>query len=206
MKKAFVLIFIFALAFQANAQTTFKPGIRAGANFSTLLNTNLDNRTDFYVGGLLAIKFAKHYTLQPEINYSRQGAKGRLYDDYYINPFVVNAYPEESYSIQYININAINKFYLFKGFHAMIGPSFDIKIADNFGNFEENVEGVDIGVNFGLGYTLPMGLTIETRVKLGTIDIFGNDDDYYENNKTYADDVVLNSTLQVGLSYTFKQL
>lgn len=208
MKKAFVLIFIFVLGFQANSQVTFKPGLRAGVNFSTLFNTDLDTRTDFYVGGLLAIKLAKRYIMQPEINYSRQGAKGEFYGDrydyFFPDPAMNGMREDKCYSLQYLNINLINKFFIVEGFHATLGPSLDIKLYDNFDNFRDDIADTDIGFNFGLGYTTPIGITIESRIKFGMMDIFGHDYEYYDNNYSSGrQDVVLNAVMQTGLSYTF---
>jgi hypothetical protein len=209
MKKAFILIFIFVLGFHANSQITVKPGVRAGLNLATLIGTDLDFKADFYVGGLVAIKFAKFYTMQPEINYSRQGAKGEFYDvryDYDLpNPAMNELRQDRCYSLQYLNFNLINKFYIVEGFHASVGPSLDVKLYDNFDGFNDDIADTDIGFNLGLGYTTPIGITIESRIKFGMLDIFGHDYEYYDNNDYYSgrEDVVLNTVMQMGLSYTF---
>ena len=88
MKKFFIIA---SLAFfgMTQAQVTFKPGLRAGANFSHFtkgdeFNYYYDNngnqvsgdyssKTDLYLGFYGALHLTKYYTLQPEINYSRQG-------------------------------------------------------------------------------------------------------------------------------------
>ncbi|RWW93755.1 porin family protein [Flavobacterium cerinum] len=195
--KRITLLFICFLALQANAQVTVKPGVRAGLNLTSFTNTNdthFKNRTDFYVGGYVAVKLASFYTLQPEITYSRQGAKARVYD------FSFDPVSEKSFSLQYLSLGVMNKFTFGPGFHGLVGPTADIKVGDNFTGYEgDELTGLDLGLMTGVGYTLPMGLTIEARYKLGLLDIFGNstDDDYD------SDELILNSVFQLGLAYTF---
>ena len=201
-KKATAFLLFLFIALQAQAQVTVKPGVRGGLGVNALTDDRFDAKPDFYVGGLAEIKLAKFYTLQPELNYTRQGATARYH---YIDPYgYINS--NKDYSIQYLNVNLINKFYVFHGFHALIGPSLDFKLADNMDEFPDDVRGYDIGLNFGLGYTFPIGLTVETRFKGGFMDIFGYDYDYYENNdfpNNSFNDVVLNTALQIGVTYTF---
>lgn len=191
------------------AQVTFRPGVRAGLNLSTFTDTNLDTRADFYAGSFVAIKLAKFYTLQPEINYSRQGAKGTEY--YYVNEFdpISARYRRDvDYSIQYLSFGIMNKFNIIDGFHGTVGPTLDFRVGDNFRKYTaERPYDVDFGFNVGLGYTWPMGLAIEARYKLGFVDIFGdnmdNDDEYYYEGD-HEERARLNSILQIGLSYSFK--
>ena len=210
MKKLITGLFLCFMAWQANAQVEIKPGVRAGLNLSTFTNSDFDRKADFYVGGLVAIKLAKFYTLQPELTYSRQGAKGKAFTGDFNNfdPVVINpmTYEDYDYEISYISLGIMNKFNIISGFHATVGPTIDVKVSDNFPTFYDDPIEFDLALNGGIGYTLPMGPTIEARYKLGLIDIFGNydDDDYYDddNNGNY-DDVILNSVIQLGVSYTF---
>ena len=95
MKKTFYLFAIlFGCITLSNAQVTFKPGFRAGLNISHFSkgddsyyndgftsNRDFGSRTDFYVGFFGDLKLTKYYSLQPEINYSRQGSKYDYYDE-----------------------------------------------------------------------------------------------------------------------------
>ncbi|MXN90016.1 outer membrane beta-barrel protein [Flavobacterium sp. Sd200] len=208
MKKTLLLIACFT-AIAAKAQVTVRPGVRAGLNLSTLTDTDLDTRADFYAGAFVAIKLAKFYTLQPEINYSRQGAKGKEY--YYTNeydPVAATYRVNADYAVQYLSLGVMNKFNIIDGFHGTVGPTLDFRVGDNFRKYtSERPYDVDFGFNLGLGYELPMGLTIEARYKLGFVDIFGDnmdDDDeyYYEGDR--QERARLNSVFQIGLSYNFK--
>jgi len=198
MKKITLIAFVLFIGVQSSqAQVKVSPGLRGGLNISTLTNIDDNNsKTDFYVGGLVNIKFNKYFSLQPEITYSRQGDEGR---EYFGNG---NNYRYVNYELNYITLGAVAKFnFKGKGFHVLAGPSLDLKVDDNYQN--SNPEGFDLAIVGGVGYTLPNGLTFEARIKQGLVDIYGYngidyDDDYYYN------DVILNQVFQIGISYTFK--
>ncbi|MFD2602212.1 outer membrane beta-barrel protein [Flavobacterium suzhouense] len=196
MKKLLLFSMLVFAAFAAEAQVTFKPGLRAGVNFSRITDTNLDGKTDFYVGGFGALKLSRFYTLQPEITYSRQGAKGDalVYND------IDGSYSPQNVdiSIQYISLSALSKFTFNDRFNVHVGPTFDI--VANSGRYVYN--DVDLGITAGIGYTLPMGLTIEARVKKGIIEPV--DSYYFQDNYNYNDDLyATNIVFSVGVSYSF---
>jgi len=199
MKKIALIAFVLIIGIQfPQAQVKVSPGLRGGLNISTLTNID-DNRskTDFYVGGLVNIKFNKYFSLQPEITYSRQGDEGREYLGNGYNYRYVN------YELNYLTLGAVAKFNIGgKGFHILGGPSVDLKISDNYIN--SNPENFDLAIVGGVGYTLPNGLTFEARIKQGLIDIYGYDGINYDNNDYYYNDVILNQVFQIGISYTFK--
>ena len=197
MKKIALLAFVLCIGIQSSqAQVKVSPGLRGGLNVSTL--TNIDDnqsKTDFYVGGLVNIKFNKYFSLQPEITYSRQGDEGRYFEN--------GRYYSEKYELNYLTLGAVAKFNIGgKGFHILGGPSLDLKVSDNYIN--SNSEGFDLAIVGGVGYTLPNGLTFEARIKQGLIDIYGYDGIDYDNNDYYYNDVILNQVFQIGISYTFK--
>ncbi|WP_343696219.1 porin family protein [Flavobacterium sp.] len=195
MKKITLIAFVLFIGLvKSQAQVKVSPGLRGGLNISTL--TNIDDnssKTDFYVGGLVDIKFNRYFSLQPEITYSRQGDEGRYFEN--------GRYYSEKYELNYLTLGAVAKYHFGgKGFHVLAGPSLDIKVGDNYIN--SNPEGFDLAIVGGVGYTLPNGLTFEARIKQGMIDIYGYDD--IDNNDYYYDDVILNQVFQIGISYTFK--
>lgn len=200
MRKITLIAFVLfvGLVTTTQAQITVSPGIRGGLNLTSL--TNIDNnsmKADYYVGGLVAIKFNKYFTLQPELTYSRQGAEGREYFD------GVNNFQETTYKLNYVTLGAVGKFHFGgQGFHVLAGPSLDIKTDDNFGRYGYDPIGTDLAFVGGIGYTLPNGLTFEARFKQGLIDIYGYDDINYD--EFYYNQVILNQVLQFGISYTFK--
>ena len=193
----------------SQAQVTVKPGVRAGLNISSLTNYNADSRADFYVGGQVGIQFTKFYTLQPELTYSRQGAtvNDYFFDDSF-DPVISPGSGRRKYDVelQYISLSVANKFKIIEGFHALVGPSLDIKVGDNFYDSNDLI-GFDLSIFLGLGYTFSNGFGVEARFKQGLIDIFGNDYDYYHDNDYYYDDYIdnvkLNQVFQIGASYSF---
>ncbi|MFY0481865.1 porin family protein [Flavobacterium sp. PLA-1-15] len=187
----------------SNAQVTIKPGVKAGLNLSRFTNSDSDFRPDFYVGGLAEIKFSSFYALQPELVYSRQGAT-ITYNDFAVNPSGGSV--EKKYSLDYLSLGAINKFTFAERFQAVVGPTIDIQVADNFDReTSDDLIGLDLGLAIGLGYSLPNGLTFEARFKQGLIDIFGDNYNAYEdeNNNGNYDEIVTNQVIQLGISYTF---
>ncbi|MEN2414483.1 porin family protein [Flavobacterium mesophilum] len=204
MRKLTLIAFVlFVGVISSQAQVTVNPGLRGGLNLSRL--TNIDNnsmKSDYYVGGLVEIKFNKLFTLQPELNYSRQGSKGVYYDG---SPEQLRL-GQTTYNLNYITTGAVAKFYFHgQGFHVLAGPSFDLKVDDNFGRYGLDPIDVDLAFVGGIGYTLPNGLTFEARFKQGLVDIYGYDDlDYNNNNNYYYENVILNQVFQFGISYTFK--
>ncbi|MFB9078159.1 porin family protein [Flavobacterium procerum] len=197
MRKFIVIVFVFIGFVKSHAQVTVSPGLKGGLNISSFSNfESSDPKTDFYAGGLIAIRFNRYFTLQPEVLYSRQGAEVR---EYGVGGF---GYRNLKYELNYVSIGAVAKYHFGgKGFHILAGPSLDIKTDDNFPDYEYNPASVDFSITAGVGYSLPNGLTFEARFKQGFIDIYnynGLDDDYY------YEDVILNNVFQIGISYTFK--
>ena len=192
MKKYFVIALLAFIGI-THAQVTFKPGMRAGANFShfskgndeyvnDVNNTNrrsFSSKSDFYIGFYGALHLTKYYTLQPEIDYSRQG-------DF----FKANDQPEIKLDVSYLSVNIINKFTFSDKFNAQIGTTIDF-IVDNSVNFDPDSE-VDLAFVLGAGYNFTSNLGIEARVKKGIIPVL----DYSDGNHT-------NVVFSVGATYTF---
>ncbi|MGO4772820.1 porin family protein [Flavobacterium sp. W22_SRS_FK3] len=200
MKKVTLIAFVLFIGLASTqAQVSFSPGIRGGLNISNFTNFEPSNsKSDFYVGGFVAIKFNKYFTLQPELNYTRQGSEAIEYIDGggLIGSRKVN------YDLNYLSVGAVAKFHFGgKGFYILGGPSLDIKTDDSFPEYDNNPAGADFALVGGVGYTLPNGLSFEARFKQGFVDVYG-----YEglDNDYYYDDVVLNQVFQLGISYTFK--
>jgi hypothetical protein len=199
MKKALLFGSLFLAVITANAQVTFKPGLRAGANLSKITNTDFDYKPGFYISAFGALKLTKFYTLQPEVGYSSQGTKGDLSFNRNGRDWTESA----DISLDYVTFSLINKFTLTDAINVHVGPTFDIGT-----NTKDNMDDdVDVGVTAGIGYTFPFGLAIEARVKKGFVDVI--DDYYYTNEEGYSDyydyngDVNSNLVFQLGVTYSF---
>ena len=156
MKKFLIAAMVFLAFSQVEAQVTFSPGLRAGANFSHFTQGDLDynynngginfdpntgqpirlpeskftSKTDFYVGFYGALRLTKFYTLQPEVTYSRQGSKLESYSS---APNGIVRKMDSQFDLSYISVGIINKFTFNDKFNMHIGPTIDI-LAEQSGN------------------------------------------------------------------------
>lgn len=55
MKTLLLTLVLAVIGTTAFSQIEFNPGVRAGANFANITNTDFDSKTDFYIGA--AYKF-----------------------------------------------------------------------------------------------------------------------------------------------------
>lgn len=199
MKK---ILIIAALTFfgMTQAQVTFKPGLRAGANFShftkgdnynsyyydnngnyvsTLNENNFNSKTDFYLGFYGALHLTKYYTLQPEIDYSRQGSVYKNSNG-----------SKEQLDVSYLSFAIANKFTFSDKFNVHVGPTVDFVVNNNFNTAND----VDFAFFLGAGYNFTKNFGIEARVKKGIVEVINNyNDDSYHTNVVFS----------VGATYTF---
>jgi hypothetical protein len=201
-KGILILLFTFFGIQQMHAQVTFRPGFRAGANFSHFTegdyydnsynNTNyyedlngniqlVDNRMDFssktafYIGFYGALKLSKYYTMQPEIVYSAQGSNYRT------------STKNGSFDVDYLSLELINKFTFGERFNIHFGPTLDFVVDENF-----NTEApIDMAFVLGMGINITPNFGIDARVKKGIIPVV----DFNDNHT--------NVVFSVGGTYTF---
>lgn len=212
MKKLFIVaVLCFFGLTQSNAQVTFKPGIRGGVNFAHFTkgdgylsgggyydynsgqyvyynkSTDYKAKTDFYLGLYGALHLSKYYTLQPEINYSRQGSNVEYYDG--------STRKTTKVDLGYLSVGMINKFTFTDKFNFHLGPTIDF-IVDKPIAIARNVDSdVDLAFTAGFGYNFTKNFGIEGRVKKGIIPA------YY--NSSYSDGDHTNVVFSVGGTYTF---
>jgi hypothetical protein len=212
MKKA---LYLFAIILGGitigNAQVTFKPGIRGGLNMSHFSKANngyyqdpyynnnvrdYGSKTDFYIGLFGDLKLSKYYSLQPELNYSRQGSTSTLnYTDSNNNRLTSKL----DYELSYLSIGIANKF-TFNKFNIHVGPTIDILVDSNvtqgytnsyyYGDWYD--ASVDLAFFLGAGYDITKNFGVEARIKKGIIPVL----DYSDGNHT-------NVVFSVGAFYKF---
>jgi hypothetical protein len=197
--KVIIIAFIAFLGIsQTQAQVTFRPGVRGGVNFahftkgdyyynsyydsttgqylSSRVKDESSSKTDFYIGFYGALKLTKHYTLQPEIDYSRQGSNFKIADKENIK-----------YDITYLSIAVVNKFAFTDKFNVHLGPTIDFIIERN-----ENVKSdFDLAFQLGAEYHITPNLGLEARVKKGIVPVINYNDSH------------TNVVFSLGASYTF---
>jgi Outer membrane protein beta-barrel domain len=200
MKKGIIIAFIAILGItQTQAQVTFKPGLRGGLNLSHFTKGNIyDNnsnsgnginssnnafksKADFYLGFYGALKLTKYYTLQPEIDYSRQGSS-----------YEAVSIPKTILNVSYLSIGIVNKFTFTDKFNVHLGPTIDFVVDKDFNNESD----VDLAFLLGAGYNFTSNFGLEARIKKGIIPVFYN---RINNNGSDHTNVVFS----IGATYTF---
>ena len=206
MKKVFIIAFLTILG-ATQAQVTFKPGLRGGLNFAHFTkgdfynnnsiysnpynsynNVDYTSKTDFYIGFFGALKLTKHYTLQPEIDYSRQGSNYKGTNQYFNGTNYVTQNFDQKLDLTYLSIAVINKFAFNGKFNVHLGPTIDFIIEKKYINPESDV---DLAFVLGAEYNITKNFGIEARVKKGIIPVI----DFNDNHT--------NVVFSVGASYTF---
>ncbi len=183
-----LILLLFFGIYSAQAQVSFHPGLRAGANFShftegdynyyndsMVRDDNYSSTADFYIGFFGALKLSKYYTLQPEINYSAQGSDYR------------SAAGNKTFKVDYLCFQAINKFTFSDKFNVHLGPTLEFVVDKNFDVDAD----VDLAFVLGAGINLTPNFAIEARVKKGIVPVI----DYNDNHT--------NVVFSVGGTYTF---
>lgn len=177
---------------QSNAQVSFKPGLRAGVNFAhftkgdtysyyngsgyTSTRADFTSKTDLYLGFYGALQLTKYYTLQPEVDYSRQGTKSGT--------------SSETADVSYLSVAVVNKFTFTDKFNVHLGPTIDF-LVDNSSNINTDSD-VDLAFVLGAGYNFTKNFGLEARIKKGIIPVL----DYSNSNHT-------NVVISLGGTYTF---
>ncbi len=197
--KKLIFISLLAIVGATQAQVTFKPGFQAGLNISKFNGIDISSKKDFFAGVFGEIRFSKKYALQPEVNYSRQGAKGIYsYSPTYFSPRIIIT-QNTDISLEYLSIVINNKITLHKNLYLMLGEFNDVIIGDQIK--QENSrsiskgQDIDYGVFGGIGYSFQKVFAIEARFKKGFADAL---DDY-----TGYKSKITNQLFQFGVSYTF---
>ena len=208
MKKVIMLLAVCAFG-SANAQVSFKPGVKAGYISSTITGYGADYRNSFYLGAYGNLALGKVYNMQFELMYLRQGADNLA--------FVTTDYNQPNYPtivrrtdvpLDYISLNLINKFN-FDKFNLHIGPGLDVRVSeeklpdylvgDYYDSKPYSVDNeVDLTFNIGLGYNITDNFGIEVRMRQGIIEPI------YANSSSYSSSSHLNRSYMVGATYTFK--
>ena len=180
MKKILLTaVTVFAFGF-ANAQE-FKFGVKAGLNVGTLsgdfedtfVNTDMEMRPSFHVGGFAEIKLTDKFAIQPELLYSVEGGRQDV--------------PGESdkliWDLAYINLPIMAKFYPIPKLSIEAGPqigfltkaeaTFD---GDTVADFKDDSKSTAISLNLGAGYNFTDHIFGSLRYSIGMTDIIDEND------------------------------
>ena len=166
-------------------------GAKGGLNIASISGDDtddLDSRTSLHLGFVAEIPVTEKFAFQPELIYSAQGAAFDL------------AGEDVTIALDYLNLPLMGKFYVAEGLSIQAGPqigfllSSKVKVDDEDEDLED-VNGLDLGLNFGLGYQLDMGLFFDGRYNLGLSNLDDSDssDDFSQKN----------SVIQISVGYKF---
>ena len=151
-------------------------GIKGGYNVSSV---SFDGTSEtgklhgYHIGVYVESYLGKHFSIQPEILYSKQGYK--IIDDN-------GTYTQK---LDYLNIPLMLKLYPVKSFFLEAGPQIGFSIShketfdsgfvlyDTSKEFEPN--NFDWGINVGAGFKSDQGISLGARYHLGQSDIYDQD-------------------------------
>lgn len=199
MRKTLLTLTLVLVTIMAQAQVRL--GMKVGVNIANISELETSAKTSFYGGLVLNIKTSEKYTLQPELHYSKQGAK--LDDENNTLEGTSN-----DIKLDYFSIGIINKFNVAKKVNFLFGPSIDLRVYENFDIYNDwdIFPHVDLAFIGGFEVNLTSNLSIEARYKQGIIDVLDYEDIYDYNYDDYDNDREtrnLNGVFQFGLTYTF---
>jgi len=174
MKRAYLITLFFVLAGVSSlfAQVQFSIGLKGGLNFAKFdvsdVGGSIQNKTGFHGGAFVLAKFTA-FAIQPELIFSQQGSD-----------FTFNGQNLSS-NFGYLNVPILLKFYLPFGLNFQAGPQFgflnsadgqilgaDGEVVDVSKDMYKNS---DTSVALGIGWDLPLRLTVDFRYNLGVSEI-----------------------------------
>ena len=154
--------FTLLLGTPAMAQSV-QGGIKGGVSFSTLsgltevisevAEIDVDQRTNWLVGGFVKVNFGRFVAVQPEVLYVRKGAKA-----------AATGLLTESvkFNLDYIDIPVLLRVQTGKssGFYVVGGPSFGINVAAETDSSESGTEDISNEINNDTGLVLGAGFDL----------------------------------------------
>jgi hypothetical protein len=194
MKKTLLLTITGILFFviKSESQST-EFGLRGGLNLSDIHATetnSLNTRASVFIGGLAHIHLSKTFAIQPELDYSCQGATQNTDGG------------DVTWRLNYVNVPVLLQYMFDNGFRIQTGPQLGLlasakrKAGGNINDIGNNFTTGDFSWSLGAGYLTQSGLGFDVRYNLGINNI----------NNTGSADKMQNRVFQAGLFYQFKHL
>ena len=190
MKKIFTILTVVALTTTVSfAQAQF--GIKAGFNNSAVgssdsdMNEAISSKSGMQFGGVAMFELSDAIQLRTGAIYSQKGAA--LLD-------------EITVALDYLEVPADFAFMLGDGGFALsAGPYFAFLMSskvklDGESEDMEDMNSMDIGLNFGASYLVNEQILIDARYGMGLTNISSDSDD---------DETMLNGALQISVGYVF---
>ncbi len=215
MKKLLVFAVLASFSIVATAQEeSIRFGAKAGLNLSNISGDKLfgeidtDSRTSFHIGAVVEIPLGEKFAFAPELVYSAQGFKTEFAES---NEFFTFS-TEQTTKLNYLNLPLMAKYYIAQGFSIQAGPQIgfllsaksegedndDGEITTFDEDIDKNINGIDFGLNVGLGYQLEAGIFFDARYNIGLSDV--NDVDFEAGDIEFKNQ---NSVIQLSVGYKF---
>jgi hypothetical protein len=190
MKKLFTILTVVALTTTVSfAQVQF--GIKAGFNNSAVgssdsdMNEAISSKSGMQFGGIAMFELSDAIQLRTGAIYSQKGAT--LLD-------------EITFALDYLEVPADFAFMLGDGGFALsAGPYFAFLMSskvklDGESEDMEDMNSLDIGLNFGASYLVNEQILIDARYGMGLTNISSDSD---------SEETMLNGALQISVGYVF---
>ena len=193
LKFTAIVAAVFLNGNQAKAQE-LSVGPKVGYNNATLSGKNFQDFHDnnslngFHVGLFAELRFNK-FAIQPEVYYSSEGGKWKMFE----NDRVV----DHDFNLNYVQVPLMFKYYLTNGLAIEAGPqagfltSSKMQLSDldpdspKFNDFE-------FSLNVGLSLNLPLNLMVSARYNAGLTNVVDHPDVDWKNR-----------VMQLSLGYRF---
>ncbi len=171
MKKLLFVAAILVAGVAVQAQVKF--GVKAGGNISMWSGDDAEeskSKFGFHVGALANIPVSSMFSVQPEVQFSVEGAK------YEAGSMDVN------YNLNYINVPVLLQYNNPSGFYAETGPQIGLlmsakaKADDEEEDVKEFFKGSNFSWAIGAGFRFANGFGVGVRYNLGLGNILDDED------------------------------
>lgn len=187
MKKVFLIAAVAVLGMK-NVEAQVSYGIKAAPQLTNLVGDDMDDvdnkaKVGFNAGVYANFRVSDQFAIQPEIQYSTQGAKTSSSE----TVAGVTTKQELKAKLDYINVPVMVKWYAYDGLNFEFGPQVGFNTSaklegtttitegDSSATFESDMDiedaKTDFGLNFGVGYEMPAGFNVGFRYTHGLSDV-----------------------------------
>ena len=158
MKKLSIIVAFLLISTFSFAQS-FSIGPKAGLNISNYTGGNIetDALVGYHIGGIINYGFGDHFSIQPEVLFSTQGAK------------VNNNGVKNDFKISYVTVPVMLKLKTTGGFYVEAGPQVAFRTSSDIPDQTINnfAKGLDLSAGAGLGFQSSIGLGVGVRYMAG---------------------------------------
>lgn len=204
MKKLIATILTFSMFAISFAQISY--GVKGGFSLSGMKigDQQIDNKSYFYIGGLVEKKFNEKFSLQGEILFTEPGGK-QQYELYKLigSEIIVQGTETATFKFPQIQVPVIAKYNLVEKFSLGLGLNFAINLNPTIKNYylfpnpiepsslQEDVNTLNIFPLLNLEYKFPKNIFVDARY---------NSNIFKVNNASLEKKLAM---FQIGLGYKF---